>query len=170
MITPLQKKLIAIVLCISVLFIPRHAKAQGISGGQATAIFVGIIAVGAGLGVGVYLILHRPPSITGCAVTNGNGLTLAAEGDQQTYALSGDLTGIKPGTSVHVSGKKKKDPSGAHLFIVNKVGKTYGPCEAAQTSPPAHTTASGPGSPVPSEVADNSAALVRKESLATPLR
>ncbi|HTV08975.1 MAG TPA: hypothetical protein VMD97_08040 [Candidatus Aquilonibacter sp.] len=149
MISPLQRKLTAIVLCLTVLFLtPRHAESQiGPTKGQVTGIIIGIVAVGAAIGVGIFLILHRSPSVTGCTASQGDSLTLLSEADRQTYALSGDISGIRSGERVHVSGKKSKDSSGNHIFVVTKVGKDYGPCSAAQ-SLPAHAASAGSDIPI----------------------
>jgi hypothetical protein len=131
MISPLQKKLTAIILCFALLSIPRQAKADSLEN-AAIGVIVASVAVGVGIGVGVFLLIHHhSSSITGCTTSNENNLTLVGEGDQLTYALSGDIADIKPGDRVHVSGKKSKDSAGKHTFTVGKVVKDYGPCNAA---------------------------------------
>jgi hypothetical protein len=132
MISPLQKKLTAIVLCISFfVFAPRHAKAQvAPSAAQAVGIFAVIAAVGAGIAVGIMVAVRHHPSITGCAAANGDSLTLLSEDDRQSYALSGDIAAIKAGDRVRLSGKKKSDRSGNHMFEVLTFRKDYGPCHA----------------------------------------
>jgi hypothetical protein len=135
MISPLQKKLSAIALCISFfVLIPRPANAQtggiGPTKGQVVGIIVAIVAVGVAIGVAVTLGVHHHPSITGCATANGDSLTLLSEDDRQTYALSGDIAAIKPGDRVRLSGKKRTDRSGNHSFEVLKVSKDYGACHA----------------------------------------
>lgn len=139
MISPLQKKLTALVLCVALLLMPRHAKGQsggfGPTTGQAVGILVAMVAVATAIGVGIYFIARRPPSVTGCTASNGESLTLLNESDQQTYALSGNISSIKSGDRIHVSGKKSKDASGKHSFVVNKVAKDYGACPAAAAAP-----------------------------------
>lgn len=127
----LQRMVTAVVLCAMLVLVPRQAKAQGISQGQAIGIFAAIAAVGAAIGVTVYVLVRHTPSITGCAAASGDGMSLVTEGDRQTYALSGDISTIKAGERVRVSGKKTKDKTGNRLFVVNKVGKSYGACSAA---------------------------------------
>jgi hypothetical protein len=136
LISPLQRKLSAIILCISFLvLIPGHAKAQtggiGPTKGQVVGVVIAIVAVGVAIGVGVTLAVHHHPSITGCAAANGDSLTLLSEDDRQSYALSGDIAAIKAGERVRLSGKKRSDRSGNHMFEVLKVSKDYGPCHAA---------------------------------------
>jgi hypothetical protein len=131
----LHKKITALLLCFSLLLVPRPARAQsgniGISNGQAAGILVAMIAVGAAIGVGVYFIVRRPPSVTGCAAANSDNLTLLNEADNQTYTLAGEIANIKAGNRIHVSGKKKKDPSGKQTFLVAKLAKDYGPCKVS---------------------------------------
>ena len=91
---------------------------------------VAIGAIGAGIGIGIYAAVHHGHQLTGCAVSGANGLQLRSEGDQQSYALTGDLAGIKSGDRVHVSGKKEKSKAGVpRQFIVEKFMKDYGACK-----------------------------------------
>ena len=112
------------------------AQAQGPTKGQAVGIVVIIVAVGAAIGVGAYFLIRKAPSITGCAVTSPNGLSLQNEGDQQTYMLIGDVANIKADTRVRVSGKKKKkDAGGKRDFLVEKLAKDYGSCKVLPGTP-----------------------------------
>jgi hypothetical protein len=106
-----------------------------ISGGQVAAIGVGIAAIGAAIGVGVYFLVRKSPSITGCATPGSDGLTLRNESDPYTYTLIGDTVSIKAGERVRLTGKKKSGPSGQHKFIVDKVSKKYGACQVASANP-----------------------------------
>lgn len=129
----LRHKTTALVLCVCLLLLPRPAKADiGISQGQVIGIGVAIAAIGAAIGVGVYFLVRKPPSVTGCVSSGPNGLTLRNESDQQTFSLIGDTAAIKPGDRIRVSGKKKKtETSGKRDFLVEKQGKDYGPCRVA---------------------------------------
>jgi hypothetical protein len=90
---------------------------------------VGIAAIGAGIGIGIYYAVHHSHSLTGCAVSGASGLELQSPGDQQTYALVGEIAGIKSGERIRVSGKKeKKSAGGAQQFIVEKLNRDYGSC------------------------------------------
>jgi hypothetical protein len=139
----LRHKLSALLLCASLLLFIEPAKAQtggpiGITKSQGDWIIVGIVAAGAAIGIGIYLVIHysvdRP--ITGCAVSSGGGLSLQHEGDQQTYTLLGDTAAIKPGDRIRVSGKKRKQsPSGNRDFLVEKLKKDYGPCKTLPATP-----------------------------------
>ena len=106
-----------------------------ISGGQVAAIGVGVAAIGAAIGVGIYFLVRKPPSITGCATPGSDGLTLRNENDSNTYTLIGDTAAIKAGERVRLTGKKKSGPSGQHKFIVDKVSQNYGACQVASANP-----------------------------------
>jgi hypothetical protein len=109
------------------------AKAQiGVTKSQADWIVVGIAAIGAGIGLGIYFAV-RPHghSLTGCAGSGPAGPELASESDQQTYALTGEVAGIKPGERIRVSGKKGRKSAGARAqFLVEKLNRDFGPCKA----------------------------------------
>jgi hypothetical protein len=57
-------------------------------------------------------------------------MQMVNEGDQRTYALEGDVNGIKTGNRVRLSGNKKKADK---AFIVTRLSKDYGPCKVAVT-------------------------------------
>ena len=109
------------------------AKAQiGVTKSQANWIVVGIAAIGAGIGLGIYFAV-RPHghSLTGCAGSGSDGPELVSENDQQIYALTGELAGIKSGERIRVSGKKEmKKASAPQQFLVEKLNKNFGPCNA----------------------------------------
>jgi hypothetical protein len=130
----LRHKLTALLLCVSLLLIPKPARADTLKT-DATEIIVAIVAVGVAIGVGVYFILRRPPSLHGCVTSAPNSLTLLNEADRQTYDLVGDTSAVKDGQIVKVSGKKKKDSSGKQYFLVEKLSKDYGPCKVATATP-----------------------------------
>jgi hypothetical protein len=109
---------------------PLFTGSIGPSTGEIVGIAVGIAAVGAALGVGIYFAVKHSHSMTGCARTTADGLTLTTESDKQTFALIGDVAGIKPGNRVRVSGKKSKEKSGGtSQFLVEKVSKDLGRCD-----------------------------------------
>ncbi|HXR40164.1 MAG TPA: hypothetical protein VN776_13785 [Terracidiphilus sp.] len=98
---------------------------------------VGVAAIGAAIGIGVYFAV-RPHGqrITGCASSGPNGLQLVGEGDQQTYILIGETGGIKPGERIRVSGKKEKSTAGAMpQFFVDKPPKDFGACKVQPAKP-----------------------------------
>ena len=135
--TRLRFRLIILLLCVSLLVVTVPAQAQySPTGGQAIGIVVIVVAIGAAIGVGTYFLIRKAPSITGCAVTSPNGLSLQNEGDQQTYMLIGDVANIKADTRVRVSGKrKKKDAGGKRDFLVEKLAKDYGSCKVLPDTP-----------------------------------
>ena len=101
-----------------------------ITNGDKAGIAAVLAAVGVGAGIGIYCAVHHGNSLNGCAVSGSDGLELQNRGDQQTYALVGEVAGIKPGDRVRVSGKKeKKDVGDAQPFVVEKLTKDYGPCK-----------------------------------------
>ena len=107
------------------------AKAQiGVTRTQADWIGVGIAAIGAGIGIGVFYAVHHGHSINGCASSGPNGLELQNRGDRQTYALIGQVADIKPGDRVRVSGKKEKKDGAPQQFLVEKLNRDFGPCKA----------------------------------------
>lgn len=135
----LTNKLIAMILSLSMLLVPGRAKAQygdiGATKGQVVGIIVALVAVGAAIGVGAYLLTTRRPAISGCTASASGNLTLLNEADHQTYTLSGDISSITADERVRVSGKKQKNPAvGTRVFRVNKLVKDYGPCNATQSS------------------------------------
>jgi hypothetical protein len=94
-------------------------------------IVVAVVAIGAAIGIGVYLAV-RPHNhgITGCTTSGPNGLQLVSESDQQIYALEGGVTSVQPGQRIRVIGKRqKKQADGSHQFIVEKLAKDYGACK-----------------------------------------
>jgi hypothetical protein len=134
----LSRRITTILLCVTLLLIPKPARADDkiVSNGEIAGVIVAIVAVGVAVGIGVYFLVRKPPSITGCAASGSEGLTLLNESDAQTFTLIGDTAAIKPGDRIHVSGKKKKaEPSGKREFVVTKVTKNYGPCKISPAAP-----------------------------------
>jgi hypothetical protein len=104
----------------------------GVTKSDAAWIVVAIVAIGAGIGIGIYAGFHHGRSLKGCAVSGPNGLELENRSDGQTYALAGEVADVKPGDRVRVSGKKEKTGSGGvQHFVVEKLTKDYGACVAA---------------------------------------
>jgi hypothetical protein len=114
---------------------PLFTGSIGPSTGEIVGIAVGIVAVGAGIGLGIYFAVKHNHSVTGCARSTADGMTLTTESDKQTYALTGEVAAIKSGNRVRVSGKKSKEKSaGTSHFLVEKVLKDYGACNVAASS------------------------------------
>jgi hypothetical protein len=128
-----------VAVCTLLVTTTLKAKAQGYGcgcGGEIIGIGIGIAAGGAALGIGVFYAVHHGHSINGCALSGPNGLELQNRGDQQTYALIGQVADIKPGDRVRVSGKKEKKKAGApQQFLVEKLSKDFGACTAQPATP-----------------------------------
>jgi hypothetical protein len=109
---------------------------QIVSNGQIAGVAAGIAAAGAAIGIGVFYAVHHGHSLTGCTASGSSGLQLVSEGDHETWLLVGEVNDIKPGERVHISGKKeKKDPANTRQFLVEKVSKNFGPCDAGRSGP-----------------------------------
>ncbi len=133
-----RRNLLAVIaVCVLLVTTSDTAKAQiGVTNTQARWIVVGIAAIGAGIGIGIFYAFHHGHSLDGCALSGPNGFELQNRGDQQTYALIGEVAGVKPGDRVRVSGKKdKKKSGGPQQFLVEKLTKDYGACKAAPAAP-----------------------------------
>lgn len=70
----LRHKLTTILLCASLLLLPKSANADELKN-DAIKAGVAIGLVGAAIGVGIYYLVRRAPSITGCAVSSPGGLS-----------------------------------------------------------------------------------------------
>ena len=80
--------------------------------------------------------LAQADTLHGCVSSAPNSTILLNEGDRQTYDLIGDMTAIKIGERVKVSGKKKRDTSGKRYFLVGKLSKSYGACKVSAAGAP----------------------------------
>ncbi|HEX4019892.1 MAG TPA: hypothetical protein VHX63_02005 [Acidobacteriaceae bacterium] len=133
----MKRPLIVLLLCVFCLATAKTAKADVgyTSDGKAAGVIIAIVAVGVLIGVGVYFAVRHGHSLKGCASSGPGGMQILNEGDQQMYALSGDVNGIKTGDRVRVSGKKKKDAGNSRQFVVTKLSKDYGTCKVATVTP-----------------------------------
>jgi hypothetical protein len=128
---------VALLLCLMLATPSPPARADKLQT-DATWIVVGIAVTGAAIGIGIYYAFHHSHSIKGCADPGADGLVLKTDSDQQSYRLIGLTAGLKPGDRVKVTGKKKKNPkgeTGPQRFLVEKVSRDYGPCQAAAARP-----------------------------------
>jgi hypothetical protein len=99
--------LAAAVVCAPAVTASTPASAQiGVSKSDVAWIGVAIGAIGAGIGIGIYYAVHHGQSLTGCAVSAAGALELQNKSDQQTYAVVGAVSAIKPGERIRVSGKE----------------------------------------------------------------
>jgi hypothetical protein len=124
--------LAAALVLIALLLDCRPAEAQtgriGPSGGQVAAALAGAAAAIVVSTVVVVYAVRRPPTITGCAVSGANGLTLENDSDHQSFMLNGEMSGIKAGDRVKIQGKKQKGDGTARGFTVLKLKHDYGAC------------------------------------------
>jgi hypothetical protein len=127
----LAKALVCTLLAVSTATLRAQIGYQ-VTKGTETKVALGIAGAGALIVVGVYFAIHHGHSLTGCAVSDSNGLQLQSQGDQQTYRLVGGVAEIKPGDRIHVSGKKQRANTAVpREFLVEKLNKDFGPCKVA---------------------------------------
>ena len=91
-------------------------------------IVAAVVVIGAAIGIGIYVAVRHGNTITGCAASGPDGLTIENEGDHLSYSLMGDVSAVKPGDRMRVSGKKKKARGATHPFLVDKVKRDFGAC------------------------------------------
>ncbi|HEY1678681.1 MAG TPA: hypothetical protein VGG04_13285 [Candidatus Sulfotelmatobacter sp.] len=122
---------VLIVVLSLVLAVPAEAQNSGkiVSNGTIAGAIVGIAA---GVAVIAIVAIHysKKRAITGCVNSGATGMTVTDEKDRQTYVLSGDTTGIKPGNRIKIQGKKVKS-KGADKPLewdANKVARDFGVC------------------------------------------
>ena len=119
----------AVLLCGLLVCGTPRARASVPTGAEVVLIFVGVGVIGAAIGVGVYYAARRPPTITGCAAAGPGGLRLKDEGSSESFALTGDLAGVRAGERVRLRGKKK-GKGGDRMFLTDRVVKDFGGCAA----------------------------------------
>ena len=123
---------------------PCEAPSPTHGSGDALGIAIGIAAagaIGAGTAVAVY---HRHHFLKGCVSTGPDGLQLTKDNDKKVFSLDGDTTDVKSGEKVKLHGtkqKKHKGSPGNQQFLVDKVTKDLGPCEAVGTAATAPSSA-----------------------------
>lgn len=135
MIQRLRVYLAAGLVLVALLVDCRRAEAQtggriGPSGGQVAAALAGAAAAIVVITVVVVYAVRRAPTVTGCAVSGANGLTLENDSDHQSFVLNGETAGIKAGDRVKIQGKKQKANGAVRGFTVLKVKRDYGACSA----------------------------------------
>jgi hypothetical protein len=99
--------------------------------GKAIGIGVGAGAAGA---VGLYLLMHRGSSVTGCVQTADDGLHLTDDKTKHTFSVSPSGTALVPGQHVQLRGKITKDKAGAESFEAKKLVKNLGACNAQSSA------------------------------------
>ena len=87
-----------------------------------------VVAAVAVVVVVVVVIRHRPQRITGCVNSGGSAMRMTDEKDKRSYALSGNMAGVKAGYRMMLEGKRKH--AGQTLaFETHKVGRDFGVCQ-----------------------------------------
>src|ERR1019366_4238242 len=128
-----QKSIWRAVLIVALsLVLATPAKADNLDN-AARNIVIGIVAVTAAIAVVItVVIMHeskKDRTITGCVKSEGNGMTITDERDQQIYALTGNTVGITPGNRMSLKGKKAKS-KGDHqrVWVATSMTKDFGVC------------------------------------------
>jgi hypothetical protein len=104
---------------------------------QTTLAIAGMTITLSAIGVGVYAIIQHAHTVKGCVSDSPDGLLLHTE-DGKTFVLLGNTTNIKADTRIKVRGTKKKKINGITdqpSFVVEKLGKVYGPCSVPPATP-----------------------------------
>jgi hypothetical protein len=132
-----NRRLAIVLVCVLLVTTTKPAMAddQIVSNTDVALIVAAIVAIGAGIGIGIYILARKAPSLTGCATSSADGLQLLNEGDSQTYMLTGAVSGIKSNDRVRVKGKKLKRASNHRQFLVEKVAKDFGVCKVQPATP-----------------------------------
>jgi hypothetical protein len=95
--------------------------------GKAIGIGVGAGAAGA---VGLYLLMHRGSSVTGCVRSGDDGLRLTDDKTKHTFSVLPSGTALVPDQHVQLRGKIVKNKAGAESFQAKKLVKNLGACSA----------------------------------------
>lgn len=125
-------RFVVAVLCLTT--VTDTAKAQSqipVSGKEAAGIFGALIGVVVGIGVGVYFLVRAPHNITGCVLEDGGGLQMTDAKTTKRYLLEGDTALVKAGERVSVYGKPDRLADKQKTFLVKRVVRDYGSCNAA---------------------------------------
>ena len=122
--------LVSAVVCVA----PARASAQTFPDlgqiGPTKAEIVGVgIAAAAVVGIVVYLVIPKHPTIEGCVETV-EGTPQLTSADHKTYTLLPGEVALVNGREFKLKGKKHKDKAGNRQFAVKKLVKDKGPCAA----------------------------------------
>ncbi|HEY4008950.1 MAG TPA: hypothetical protein VGM11_02280 [Acidobacteriaceae bacterium] len=111
----------------------------GPSTGEVVGVGVAAVAVVAAVIIIPIEVNKSHHTLKGCVLSTPAGLELRTT-DNKTFALSGTTTDIAAGNTLRLHGnhqKHSKDTAGDQVFLVQKMQKNYGPCQAlAQPAPP----------------------------------
>jgi hypothetical protein len=139
------RRIAILLLCVSMIPMETLAQARpratldGIGlKSKTTLVVAALAAAGALVGLGIYFAIRHGHSMNGCVVTGAGGLELQAEDGQRSFVLLGATSGIAAGNKVKVHGSRKKKVDGVSdkpSFVVDKLDKVYGACQAAPLHP-----------------------------------
>jgi hypothetical protein len=111
----------------------------GPSKGEVVGIGIAAVAVVAAAIIIPVEVSKSHHTLKGCIFSTPAGLELRTT-KNKTYALSGTLADITPGNTLRLHGdreKHDKNATGDQVFLVQKMQKNYGPCQALAPSGPA---------------------------------
>lgn len=122
--------ILIVVLTVGLVTPPR---ADGLDA-QGVLIVVAATTLAAAIAVVALVGVHhrrKKIAITGCVRSGDEGATITDEEDGKIYALSGDMTGTKPGDRMTLLGKKvkSKGASTTRGWETKDVFKDYGACQ-----------------------------------------
>jgi len=106
-------------------------------GAKTTLATAAVIATVAVIGLGVYASIQHAHTVKGCVSDTPDGLLLKTD-DGKTFVLLGNTTKIKGDTKIKVRGTRRKKIPGVTdqpSFVVEKLGKVYGPCSVSPSNP-----------------------------------
>jgi len=116
-----------------ILCMPAEAQNSGkiVSNGTIAGAIVAVVAGGVVIAI-VAIHYSKKRTIMGCVNSGPNGLTISDEKDKQTYVLSGDTTGVQPGSRMKLQGKKVKSisPNKPLEWETKPVAKNFGVCHS----------------------------------------
>jgi hypothetical protein len=131
---------------------PSGSQPIGPSSGEIVGVTVGVVAVVVFGTIAIVGINHSHHVIKGCVTAGPDGIELHTEDTHKIYALAGITANVKVGDIVKVNGSKnkhQKDSAGDEDFMVQKIGRDYGPCKAALAAQTAAATPAASTSAAP---------------------
>jgi hypothetical protein len=128
----LWRGVLIVVLCAA-LATPAVAQVGGQIGPSKGTIVGAIVGIVAAVVILAIVAIHysKKRAITGCVNSAGSGLTITDEKDKQTYALSGNTTGVKQGDRMKLQGKivRSKGADQTLVWEAKAMSKDFGVCQ-----------------------------------------
>ena len=106
-------------------------------GPSGAAVAAAAIGVGAGVVGVVILVHHNSHTKKGCILSGPSGLEVQNQSDATTLEITGVTANAKVGDLYRLHGsmlKKAKHATGNRTFVVEKVGRDFGPCPVKATA------------------------------------